>query len=208
MRVIYCAGEQGRVVLDILQRNGIRDDIYFIDDDEDVWGEKIGTHEVLGGEAELASRDSQNIKCIIAYGGGQEVRLSIAEKVSELGFELFSAIDGRSTVSSTAEVGDGVIVNAESYIGPGSEIQDLVLIDSAVSVSHDSVLEKGVTVTPGATLAGRVSIEEDAYIGAGATIIDGCIVGEGSFVGSGAVVTEDVPPGEMVVGVPATPIDE
>jgi UDP-2-acetamido-3-amino-2,3-dideoxy-glucuronate N-acetyltransferase len=42
-----------------------------------------------------------------------------------------------------------------------------------------------------------------ASIGSGAVILCGVTVGEGALVGAGAVVTHDVPPGQIVAGVPA-----
>ena len=57
------------------------------------------------------------------------------------------------------------------------------------------------------TLAGPV-LEQGARIGANATVLPGVRIGAGSLVGAGSVVTRDVPPGVIVVGVPAKVIRE
>jgi carbonic anhydrase/acetyltransferase-like protein (isoleucine patch superfamily) len=48
-------------------------------------------------------------------------------------------------------------------------------------------------------------IEDDALIGIGAIVLNGAIVGAGSVIAAGALVPErmQVPPGSMVMGVPA-----
>lgn len=51
-----------------------------------------------------------------------------------------------------------------------------------------------------------VVIEDDAYIGAGAIILPGVTIGTRVMVGAGAVVTKNVPPGTVVAGIPARPI--
>ena len=45
-------------------------------------------------------------------------------------------------------------------------------------------------------------------IGAGAVLLPGVEIGADAFVGAGAVVTRDVPPGALVVGVPARVVSE
>jgi len=46
-------------------------------------------------------------------------------------------------------------------------------------------------------------IADKAHIGAGANVLPGRRVGKGATVAAGAVVTHDVPPGKLVMGVPA-----
>jgi acetyltransferase-like isoleucine patch superfamily enzyme len=53
---------------------------------------------------------------------------------------------------------------------------------------------------------GEVVIGERAMIGAGAIVLPGVTVGADAQVGANSLVTEDVPPGETVVGVPAEPV--
>lgn len=206
MKVIYCAGEQARVLLDILQRCDDDEEVVLIDDDDSRHGERIDGVEVSGGSRMLERLSPDEDRCLVAYGQPGDTRTAIARRIANAGFSFFSAIDPEATVSSTAVVGDGVTVNAQTYLGPGVEIADHVLVDSAVNVSHDTHLERGVTVTPNASIAGNSIVRKNAYVGTGATIVDHVTVGAGAIVGAGATVTEDIAPEATVVGTPARPI--
>lgn len=206
MKLIYCAGEQARVVLDILARASV-DDVVLFDDDEARHGDVVRGHEVLGGAPALDELDPETDAAIVAFGRSPGVRLDIAATVADRGFDFFSAIDPQATVSETAVLGDGVMLNAETYIGPDVTVEDHTLVDSLVNVSHDVTIEAGATITPHATLAGGVTVGRDAYVGAGATVTDHVAVGDGAVVGAGAVVLDDVPAGMTVVGVPAEPVE-
>jgi UDP-perosamine 4-acetyltransferase len=208
MRVIYCAGEQGRVVSDILRARKADKDVVFVDDDESRHGSDVDGVSVVGGFDRLREFDEGTTECLVAFGDERGTRLTIAERVDRAGFEFFRAVHPSASVSETASVGRGVTVNAQSYVGPGSALGDHVLVDSDVTVSHDVELGEGATVTPGVTLAGGVSAGRDAYVGPGATVVEDVRIGERSLVGAGAVVTDDVPADTTVVGVPARPVEE
>lgn len=208
MDYIYCAGEQGRVVADILDESDHDRHVAFIDDDESRWGDTVSDLDVVGGVAELSSADPTSDRYIVAYGGRDLSRKSLASPIADLGFELFSAIHPDVTISGRTEFGSGVMLNGQTYVGPGVDIGDFVLIDSQVNISHDVALATATTVAPGVTITGGVSVGEAAYLGAGSTITDHVSIGSGATVGAGAVVTDDVSPGETVVGVPARPLDE
>ena len=61
----------------------------------------------------------------------------------------------------------------------------------------------GAHIGPGVRLAGRVAVGERAFIGTGAVVLPRLTIGRDATVGAGAVVTTDVPPGAVVMGVPA-----
>lgn len=201
MKLIYCAGDQGRVVLDILRARDEASDVAFVDDEETRQGETVDGAPVLGSMSDSDVPD--DAEWLVAFGR-QGVRLDLAESVSEAGWGFFNAVHPSATISERSTLGVGVTISGETYVGPGATVDNHVLVDSCVSIGHDVSLERGATVTPNATLAGDVHVGTDAYIGPGATVLRGRTIGAGAVVAAGAVVTEDVPDGATVMGVPAS----
>lgn len=202
MKVIYCAGEEGRVVLDILQRSSV-EDIVFVDDDRSLVKETVNGVEIIGTGEALDTLDHNRHECVVAYADQAGARLDLVDRVHDAGLDLFTVIDPDATVAESARIGPGSIVTGQSYVGPGAVLEEAVLLDSAVSISHDVQLAAGVTVCPNATIAGGTEVGQRSYIGAGATIVDHVSIGEATVVGAGAVVVDDVPDGAKVAGVPA-----
>jgi serine O-acetyltransferase len=78
------------------------------------------------------------------------------------------------------------------------------------TVIHErAVIGERVVVGSGVVIGGRSKIyevpviEDDVQIGVGAKILGPVRVGRGAQVGANAVVLHDVPPGAVVVGIPA-----
>ena len=113
---------------------------------------------------------------------------------------------GDVVIGERASVWPNVTIRGDvNYIriGDESNVQD----NSVLHVEHDlypCILGNRVTVGHSVTLHGCV-IEDNCLIGIGAIILNGAKIGAGSVVAAGALVTErsDIPPGSMVMGVPA-----
>jgi acetyltransferase-like isoleucine patch superfamily enzyme len=92
-------------------------------------------------------------------------------------------LDGRAGIT----IGNNVSISPETVI---------------LSLTHDAqsreFVAKGKAVT----------IEDRVWIGTRAMILPGVTLGTGSVVGAGSVVTKDVPPYDIVAGVPAQKIGE
>ena len=84
-------------------------------------------------------------------------------------------------------------------LGPQVTLAERVLILTHTNVGYaDHPLQRLFPPT-----AAPVTIQRGAFIGAGVTILPGLTIGEESFVAAGSVVTRDVPPRQLVAGVPA-----
>ncbi len=146
--------------------------------------------ETLRGDqaASLLRRFGASVGADSVFAGG------LAVQNSEGSFE-------RLRVGTACHIGRQVFIDLAGRV----EIGDRVTLSMRTTIlSH---------VDPGrarvARLARRVSavvLEDDCYVGAGAILLPGVRVGAGAIVGAGAVVTRDVPPGEVVVGVPSHPM--
>ena len=95
---------------------------------------------------------------------------------------------------ASTQLGKGVRLN---YSGLGTVIHARAVIGDNVEIG------------PGVVIGGRSKlyevpvIEDDVQIGVGAKVLGPIRVGRGAVIGANAVVLHDVPPGAVVVGIPA-----
>jgi UDP-3-O-[3-hydroxymyristoyl] glucosamine N-acyltransferase len=107
----------------------------------------------------------------------------------------------------------GVKIKSDVYIGANTCVdrgswRDTVIssgaiIDNQVHIAHNVFVGPECCIVAQAEVSGSVELGRRVYVAPGARIRERLKVGEGSIVGLGAVVTKDVPPGMVVVGVPA-----
>jgi serine O-acetyltransferase len=104
----------------------------------------------------------------------------------------------------------GTYLAPETEIGAGTE---LGYGGIGVVIHRDAKLGRDVLISPGVVIGGRSGlpgapdIGDRVKIGAGAKILGPIKIGEGAHVGANAVVIHDVAPGDVVVGIPARPLE-
>ena len=107
---------------------------------------------------------------------------------------LFNRVVFAVQLPAATQVGRGVKLN---YSGLGTVIHARVVIGNDVEIG------------PGVVIGGRSEIhevpviEDGVHIGVGAKVLGPIRVGRGAVIGANAVVLHDVPPGAVVVGIPA-----
>ncbi|PLX87857.1 MAG: serine acetyltransferase [Desulfuromonas sp.] len=202
---IYGASGHAKVVIDIIERQGLYRVAFLVDDDPALWGLDFFGYPVIGGRTELMNHVAPPRKAVVAIGANA-TRLRVADWLCEQGFELVSAVHPSAQVSRGVSIGTGTVVMANAVVNAETRIGDNVIINTGATVDHDCVLDDGVHVSPGANLAGEVSIGSGSWIGIGAVVRQQISIGRETTVAAGAAVVRDVADGVTVAGVPAAPL--
>jgi sugar O-acyltransferase (sialic acid O-acetyltransferase NeuD family) len=202
--VIYGAGGQARVLLELMDRAGLCPIAGIIDDNPDYQGTKIDGIVVLGTIEKLASiiRVHRIHRAVIAVGNNAD-RKKLADHARALGLRLPVLIHPHAYVSATAKLGDGTVVMAGAVVSAHVTMGELGIVNTRASIDHDCYIGDCVHIAPGVTLAGGVTVGNGSLIGVGATVLPGLCIGDNAIVGAGSVIIRDVPSHTTVVGCPA-----
>lgn len=201
---IYGASGHAKVVIDIVERQGVYEIAHLVDDNPTAACGEFSGYRVIGSRKELhENREVSPVrKAIVAIGKNLD-RLAVADWLVFHGYRLVSAVHPAAVVSSSVAIGEGSVVMAGAVVNSGTVIGDNVIINSSAVVEHDCHLANGVHIGPGAVLCGGVTVGDGSLIGAGVTVIPNRIIGSRVVIGAGSAVIDDVGDGETVVGVPA-----
>ena len=100
-------------------------------------------------------------------------------------------IGENTNISSFCFIPEGVIIQANCFIGPR-----VTFLNDKYAPSYGKWR----------TLESPTVVEEGVSIGGGAIILPGLLLGKGCRVGAGSVVTKSIKPGVTVIGNPAMDI--
>ncbi len=197
--LIYGAGNEGRIVYDILRDEGNRDrfePIGFRDDFS-----KVST--LLGLPVRKEFLEGSYDGVVLAIGNDLNTKLATIQHLSQGIRRSVPAISSSAYVAHDAQLADSVILHPRAVVMTGARIGHWVTLRTGATIDHDCVLEDYVNVSPGVVTGGGVKIRRGAFIGLGAVLFPGVTVGSASIVGAGAIVRQDVDEGMVVVGHPA-----
>ncbi len=170
------------------------------------WPLAYGAKYEIGFSRVEALISSGLVDCAIPCMATPAEKMQLWDCLNDLGIEIISAIHPASNVATTADIAEGVIINAGAVVQPLAKISRGVMIHANVVVDHDSVVGEFANLAPGCSLAGWVDVGACATVYCGASVIPGIRLGQHSIVGAGSTVISDVPNYTTVVGVPAQPV--
>jgi len=199
---VYGASGHAKVVIDVIERQGLFDIAFLVDDDTSLKGNDVYGYRVLGGKEELLGQREHVTSGIVAIGSNT-ARVKVAGWLMGNGFLLVTAIHPAAELARGVTLGAGTVVMAGVVVNSDAHIGGNVILNTRASFDHDCTIGDGVHIAPGATLCGTVRVGDGAFVCAGATVIPNISIGVEAVIGAGSTVIRDVPDRATVVGSPA-----
>jgi acetyltransferase EpsM len=190
--LLYGASGHGKVVLDILQAQGVVVDC--ICDDNPKFSHIHGVPVVPTKEIDW----NENYVMLFSIGNNA-IRAALAQQYAG---PFITALHPQAVISPHATLGEGSVVMAGVVINTDVRVGVHSIINTGATLDHDCVIGDFVHISPGVSLAGNVTIGSATHVGIGACVIQGVTIGKGCTIGAGAVIIRDVPDGAVVVGNP------
>lgn len=199
---VFGASGHAKVVIDIIERQGLYDIVFLVDDDPALKGTEFYGYHVIGGKQELLEVRDQICGGIVAIGSNR-ARIAVADWLTDNCFNLVSAIHPLSQLGRGVTVAVGTVIMAGAVINSDSCIGRNVIVNTRASIDHDCTVGNGVHIAPGTTLCGTVIVGDCTFVCAGVTIIPNLTIGHNVIVGAGSTVIRDVLDYDLVAGSPA-----
>jgi sugar O-acyltransferase (sialic acid O-acetyltransferase NeuD family) len=205
--IILGAKGLGKVALDIFHSNGIM--VYcLLDDDKSLHKTELAGVSILGSTDDDGFLKLIGKKCeAFIATDDNKFRTSLAEMLKERRKVMpVNAFHKSATISESAFVGHGNLVNAGGVISAFAKVQNYCIIGANTVVEHEAELADLVQVGAGSVIGAGAKVGKGAFVGSGVTIVGGISIGKNARVGAGSVVVADVKDGATVMGNPAQEI--
>lgn len=197
---IYGSGGSGGEIHDIAELQDIWERIIFIDDTVEKGIYK--GRDRMPFEQFNKLYGIQKTRIIIAQGEPKH-KVFLFNKVKEKGYLLANLIHPSAYVSSSAQLGEGIVIQANAFVSCDTKIGDNVHIMQSSIITHDCIIHKHCQISMGVVIGGCSEVGKMTYVGINAAIRDKVKVGNDTIIGMGANVLKDIPDNAVAYGNPA-----
>ncbi|MDB4505929.1 acetyltransferase [Saprospiraceae bacterium] len=129
----------------------------------------------------------------------QEINTTIQNKINSF---PINAIHKNASISTSANLGNGIMIGDGCIINACSTIGDGVICNTQAVIEHECIIGHYSHIAPGAVLCGNVKVGEQTFIGAKSVVREGVKIGNNVIIGAGTVIIKDIPDNSKVVGSP------
>jgi bifunctional UDP-N-acetylglucosamine pyrophosphorylase/glucosamine-1-phosphate N-acetyltransferase len=145
------------------------------------------------------------IICDSTVGNGCVIEASVVEEATvedDVDVGPFAHLRKGTHLARGVHIGNfGEVKN--SYLGSGTKMGHFSYLGDATLGANVNVGAGTITCNYDGERKHPTVVEDDVFIGSDTMLVAPVKVGKGAKTGAGAVVTRDVPPGQVVYGVPA-----
>ena len=127
---------------------------------------------ILGTDVDASSICTRYLECgIVISPDSSRVKRKLSQIYRDAGFSFASLISPKATISRTASIGEGVVIQSGVNVSSSAVIGDFCKLNFNCNVMHDVVIGDYSILAPNAVILGRAKIGSDTYIGANSTVL-------------------------------------
>ena len=188
------AGSFGAEVADICDtlletRSAAFDRFLFLDDNGQYLIEKNKGHLHAGSISDHVVSDAAVYICTV---GSSKARSSICQRYGAMGARWINIVHPTSLISSSAKLGHGVVVCANTFISAYVKFGDHIHLNVGSTVGHDSEVGDHCTFSSHVDITGNCKIGEGVFFGSGSRLLPGKKVGDNARIGAGCLIGKNV----------------
>lgn len=196
---ILGAGGHGKVVCDVARSLNVFSEIYFLDDNYEMYPAHAGVR-VLGGFDTWQQYAGDGSLFFVALGDCS-IRRTFFDALSRGGARLCNLVSPLATISESVSMGSGVLVMPGAIVNADVRLKSNIIVNSGAIIEHDCIIGSHSHLAPGSILTGGVVIGQGVLIGAGALACPNIRITDHVTLAAGAVAISDLcEPGVYVGG--------
>jgi sugar O-acyltransferase (sialic acid O-acetyltransferase NeuD family) len=198
--ILLGAGGHSISVISVLKSAYPDIDITIVGTSADV-GASVSGYKIEHTDVDLNNLSKYIKDCVIGVGfiNSSVVFNHLIDLADRLEMNFPRVVSPRAYLSSDADLGVGVQILHQSYIGPSVSVGEHSIVNTGVIVEHGTNVGCRCHLAPGAVLLGDVSVGSGTFVGANCTVMQGVSIGPGCLIGMGLTIRKDVPAGTKVV---------
>ncbi len=116
---------------------------------------------------------------------------------------LATIVHHTAFVDDTVALSPGCLVMYNAYIAPRTQVGESVMIKANTNIGHDVIIGKCSHIAMGATIVSCANIGLCSDVAVNATVLAHINIGDYAMLGAASLATQNIPDGEIWVGIPA-----
>lgn len=163
-------------------------------------GAIINTHEVIGSDADLPRLADKVPYFFVTIGQIKDStkRVTLFNKLKELGVEVPTIVSHKAYVSKNADIGEGTIVMHGAIINTLARVGKNCIINTSSLIEHNAVIEDHCHISTGAIVNGGAKVRKNTFLGSNSVTRENIEIGCNSIIGCGVRVSQSLPENSIV----------
>lgn len=168
-------------------------------------GKRYFDFTIQGCFEDMLAEPSLEGKNFLLSMGDIPIRRKLYERITAKGGYIPTLVHPSASVSSRAELGQGVIIMPQSIVQADTCIGDNTVITIHSSISHSARIGRHCFISGNNLVGAYVTMEDGCWIGQSCLIVSGTVdtIGHDSILGAGSVLRGNMRPSCLYLGNPA-----